>query len=584
MKLNLFVKSERDPGAIETMKLNGDSLADLHEGTILLTTPVVAVVLSAMAMLDKPWPVMTTAVGDCAAGSVLWRFRGQLMMTVVAKASFELALDRTMTRIAPEPIQRTERQDGGVMSSVRRACELAPQLRWVDVTMNGFAHPPHEGVKEMPVRLAIQREGGVLLDRVVFAVGAPDPSTGGRLPLKPVSLGYERAFGGIGHAENPLGVGFGANAEQSPNLVDPRNGEAVAALSPLPTLFPVRKHLLGGSPRISFNEVIVEIPEELDWDYFQSAPRAQRIESLAGGDWLTLEGVFPGGVRVQSQLPQVSATARIYGVDTNALGLPEELALRLDMLHVDAEEGRCHLVWRGSFPVDEALIVGGLTLAVAVESTESPVHWPEAPEMEADAITCAPPASLSPHALMGMDATMAADPAKLTEPPPFEGTIALGAIDRATPGHDHAPFMLSRPSDRTGLPAIPGAPWASESTAADRTLPTGVGESTVALGHHDGKLDELEEERRRAEVEQSLLQRLERDRREAEERRAADEAARLAKAEAEERQRAAEEKFRIEQIQAELHAKKRAEELALKRREKSDDVKRKLYGAFRKKG
>jgi hypothetical protein len=599
--MDLGLRGNREPLTLapERVDVDGNALTRFHGGTIPLTTRVVAVVLSPMSRLDAPWPVATTALGGCHAGTVLWRFGGQRMVTVVAKASFALTADADMTLVAPEPLHRSERQEGGPMSSVRRASEVVPQLRFVDVTMTGHAHPPYLGATETAVRLAIQTDTSVLLDRLVYAVGDPDPATGGRHPMRPVPLGYERAYGGIGCADNPLGVGFGANAHEAPNLVDPRGADQVAALTPIPAVFPSRKHRLGPLPRSALGEPVIVLPDDFDWDYFQSAPAAQRIPMLQGGEWLTLEGVFPGIPRLQTRLPELTVVARAYVPVGHATQAPELMPLRLDMVHVDADEGTCHVVWRGSFALAEEEAVDALTLAVALGPASLPIAWPDASTVFGQA----PPRSVSAYAdevptfvpsarfepELGTDATIAADAALAPLPPTFEGTVALapGGLGRSI--SDAAPFAIAAPKGGSTGPAIPGAPWAPPSDDGPRAAAMrGAGEETVALTNADARREALEQAQREAEErrladEARRREELERERMAAEERRLAEEAAERARKEAEERRLAEAEKFRREQEEAQREAERRAAQKAAERREQTDQVKRNLYGAFKRK-
>lgn len=599
--VDLGFRRDREPLALapERVDVDGNAVSWFHGGTIPLTTRVVAVVLSPMSRLDAPWPVATTALGGCHAGTVLWRFGGQRMVTVVAKASFALTADADMTLIAPEPLHRSERQEGGPMSSVRRASEVAPQLRFVDVTMSGHAHPPYLGATEVAVRLAIQTGTSVLLDRLVYAVGDPDPATGGRHPMRPVPLGYERAYGGIGCGDNPLGVGFGANAHEAPNLVDPRGAEQVAALTPIPAVFPCRKHRLGPLPRSALGEPVIALPDDFDWDYFQSAPAAQRMPMLQGGEWLMLEGVFPGVPRLQTRLPDLTAVARVYVAGGHATQAPELLPLRIDTVHVDADEGTCHVVWRASFALPEEEAVDALSLAVALGSASLPVAWPDASAVFAQAR----PRPANPYAdetptfvpsepfepALGTDATMAAEALVAPVSPFFEGTMALapGGLGRSI--SDAVPFAIAAPKGVSTGPAIPDAPWAPPSDDGPRagSMRTS-GEETVALTNVDAQREALEkaqreaEERRLAE-EARIRGELERERQAAEERRLAEEAAERARKEAEDRRLAEAEKFRREQEEAQREAERRAAQKAAERREQTDQVKRNLYGAFKRK-
>ena len=70
------------------------------------------------------------------------------------------------------------------------------------------------------------------------------------VPFDRMPLIYERAYGGVGSDDNPLGVGLGAStAGKLPNLSDPNDPTRVACFGPVPRGFPVRKRLLGATDR-----------------------------------------------------------------------------------------------------------------------------------------------------------------------------------------------------------------------------------------------------------------------------------------------------------------------------------------------
>ena len=70
-----------------------------------------------------------TPVGAVSTDAVAWRFRGQLNLTVIAKATFAFAEDADMARTAPEPVLREEVHHGKMPGrSIRLASENAPYL------------------------------------------------------------------------------------------------------------------------------------------------------------------------------------------------------------------------------------------------------------------------------------------------------------------------------------------------------------------------------------------------------------------------------------------------------------------------
>ena len=501
-------------------------------------------------------------IGQLACARVLWRFGGTVMATIVAKATFAFVPDGTMTVCEPEPVRtRDEHEQGHPARSIVGASELAPMLRQAEVVVVGHAHAP-PGATTSRVRLALAGARGRLLDKVLEVVGSLGDD-GTREPIGTLRLGYERALGGIGFADNPIGTGVGDSPP--PNFVDPHGPTTVpAALGPVPSAFPARRRLLHGLSRKRLEQPIAEIPGDFDWTYFQCAPPDQRLPRLHGDEWLMLEGMSADRTAIRTQLPGVQAMTRVYGV---APWAPSEVPLVADTLHVDADAGRCTLVWRGSFPLvgDEVLAVG-----CALMWPGRAVSWPEelaTVELSDADLEEAPP---SRHAL-GAE-------------PKFAGTLPMtpgevAAVAHATP----VPFGVGpQARARRTLPAIPGAPWAPpEAAASVRPVPAPRPDvrGTLPLGGLD-LTAEL------AAREAAMLQARGAKAREAEAREAearAERALEVETREADERRRAEDERFAAEQATARLEEERRAAEQAAERQRQGLALKRNLYSTFQRK-
>lgn len=410
-----------------------------------------------------PAPALVAPVGDTACAHVVWRRGGQLYLTVVAKGTFAIVPNGVMTPAPPEPVVTAEAHHGNnPLRSVRATSELAPYLRRADVLLTGHACAP-EGttVEAMWVRLAIFR-GAMLLDKTVLVCD--------EAPFERIPLVYERAYGGIGCEDNPLGVGIEAGGERrAPNLVDPGDATRPACFAPISKAWPVRKRLLGGLSRRALEGPVAEIPPAFDWTYFQAAPADQRIDYLQGGEWVLLQGMHPAMQQVRSAVPQARAMARIHGLPTAPEGQP--LALAADTLRIDADAMTCSIVWRGSLTVADEATLAKLFVLVGIELPGRPLVWPEVPRPpvrpgvpvgdglatvmldEADA------APIVPAEPPGSGA-----PASAPEAHPYEGTLALDpeqqvrAAERAV-----APFVGKQPGAAAHVPPPPPPPAATAS-------------------------------------------------------------------------------------------------------------------------
>ncbi|EYF05689.1 DUF2169 family type VI secretion system accessory protein [Chondromyces apiculatus] len=320
--------------------------------------------------MTQPARLSVVPVGPVACAATFWRERGRARVTAIVKATFSFAHDGPMPAIAPSPLVEQEIHHHHDPSlSVVATSDFAPHRQRVDVLLVGHACAPGgTPTQRLKVRLCVHR-GGPLLDKVLEVVG--DQGNHGIAPFARMPLTYEHAFGGNGHAENPLGKGVGA-AAHPPNLVDPARPMQTAGFGPISETWPVRRRLLTLEQRRAVDTTPPEIDEGFDWAYFQAAPRDQQLHDLAGDEWLILEGVHATRPRIEAQLPGVRASARLYG-----LGAETPLLLRADTLYIDADAERCTVTFRAGIPVPAEVPLAELRLAAGVELHGAPVAWPD---------------------------------------------------------------------------------------------------------------------------------------------------------------------------------------------------------------
>ncbi len=318
-----------------------------------------------------------TALGPAAVDTVLWQMQGRLHVTVVVKASFSFALDAAMDRIDPEEILRAEvHHNKNPMRSIRATGDLAPFQPLCDVVLTGHACAPSgTTVDALSVRLVVFREVP-LVDKTLYVRG--DTQGAETTPFDRIPLMYERAFGGIGWEDNPLGVGAGAaTSAKAPNVIDPEEPKRVAAFGPISRGWPLRKRLLGTADRKALDRPIAEVPAGFDWAYYQSAPIDQRTEYLHGNEWIILDGMNPAHGHIQSYLPGARAFARVHGVADGGGG--HLLTLSADTLRIDADALVCSVTWRASFPVQAEEALAAIRIVAGVESAGHPLEWPAMP-------------------------------------------------------------------------------------------------------------------------------------------------------------------------------------------------------------
>lgn len=372
-------------------------------------------------------------------GATLWRRSGQLWVTVIVKSTFALIPNGDMTLVDPVEVRRVEAHYGdNPARSVRASSDIAPYLEAVDILFVGHAYPPG-GVPAPGVtaRLGVVRGSWSLLDKIIEVHGdrasSPGQPPSDPRPFQKMPLVYERAYGGIGSSENPLGVAL-------PNLLyaDPARRAEPAGFGPISCYWPLRKRLLRGYSRQLLDLRIAEIPDEFDAAYFQAAPPDQRIPSLQGDELIILQGLHPAHPSLTTRLPGARAMARVY----TGGGMGRPFALNAGTLFIDGDAERCSITWRGSFPVSGEESLASLTVVGGIELPGAGIEWPDRPIPSRPRPLAPPPPRATPllfeeHSVDGT-ALLREEPRPLPAAMPFQSP-APGAARHPGPPRPSAP-------------------------------------------------------------------------------------------------------------------------------------------------
>lgn len=319
--------------------------------------------------------VAIVAAPPATATTVVWRRAGELRVTVVVKAAFVIVPEGPMALAEPEAIITAEVHHGGsVARSVRLTADNAPRVPQPEVLLTGSACAPEgQTVHSMSVRLALFREAA-LLDKTLYVYG----DDGGAAPFERIPLVYERAYGGLGFTANPLGTGI-LELASKPNLLHRERAAEVACFAPIARTWPQRRRLVSPAARKGLDAPLMEIPDDLDWSYFQASPADQRVARIVGDEWVVLEGMSATMPRLRSRLPSARALAVVHGAsDLPGSGLSEggRLDLVADTLRIDADRLGCTVVWRGDFAVAGEEALAALRIYAGVEAEGAPIVWP----------------------------------------------------------------------------------------------------------------------------------------------------------------------------------------------------------------
>jgi hypothetical protein len=323
--------------------------------------------------VTQPWPIQITALTPAACGAARWRTAGASWVTVIVKATFDLVHGQSATLAAPREIVREDRYRERT-GSLEQASETAPYLPSAGVLLSGHAHAP--GGRAAPsaaARLAIVRERP-LLDKTVHVFGDRALGATHAQPFVKMPLVYERAYGGAGTPENPVGVGIAGTAAQ-PNVLDTTSPLRPAGFGPISRYWPARRRLLGSGDERGLLASDPAIPEGFDWRYFHAAPPDQQIELLRGDEWIVLDGLHPTLPRVQTKLPSAVARARWHLATSSGIGPAQTLELAADMLVIDADRLLCSVVWRGRFQLMRPDLAPWVRVFAGVELGGQPIPW-----------------------------------------------------------------------------------------------------------------------------------------------------------------------------------------------------------------
>ncbi len=234
----------------------------------------------------------------------------------------------------------------------------------------------------MTVRLAVFREHRdgppvPLIDKSLHVFGERTRAEGAApKPFQELPITYERAYGGVGFPDNPVGTGAAPDARTLPNVVHPANPRQPAGFGPISKRWASRRRLLGGSAPALVERQGAQIPDEFDWRYFHAAPANQQCDFFRGDESIVLDGMHPTLARVQTRLPSVQAQARwLPSGSRPAQGLP--LRLFSDTLVIDAERRLCSLLWRGCLTLPTADARAGIVVYAGLDIPGYPIVWPE---------------------------------------------------------------------------------------------------------------------------------------------------------------------------------------------------------------
>jgi hypothetical protein len=299
-------------------------------GTVEVSAEIMAQ-LAALPLPFQPSAAVALSVGPVCTATVAWRARGVRYLTTVVKTTFALVSEGRMRLVTPERIARGEALDASGVG-LQAADDLAPYLAQPEVWLIGHAAvPPGTAQPSLRVRLAVFQAGAVVVDKQL-----------------------DLAVAGA--------------------LADPPRVR-IAGMGPIAADWPLRSRWLEGLDRRGLTGPVLDVPDGLHWEYFQSSPRDQRLAPLQGDEWLLLAGMLPGQPALRTQLPAAQAVARLYRRAHAPPRTGEPIALRADTVQIDVDRQRCSILWRGRAQLPEDAELPSLGVAAGLETAGQAVAW-----------------------------------------------------------------------------------------------------------------------------------------------------------------------------------------------------------------
>jgi uncharacterized protein YjbI with pentapeptide repeats len=221
------------------------------------------------------------------------------------------------------------------------------------------------------------------LEKRLFVFG--DRQWKGDEPTEPelitqMPLDWEHAFGGEGCAKNPLGKGFEAvsvgdgKVHFLPNIEDPvqrvtSRGQRrePAGFGPIDLTWPQRLSKSGTHDQRWLKEEFPGFARDIDWRFFNLAPRDQHFETaLRGDEPYLLECLHPTKGRIEGRLPGFTARCFINRQTGEGESF-EEVPTRLTTVWFFPNAERAVLIFHGSTPLREEDAADVLQIMIGAE-------------------------------------------------------------------------------------------------------------------------------------------------------------------------------------------------------------------------
>ncbi len=225
-----------------------------------------------------------------------------------------------------------------------------------DLLIRAICHVPDgKPLATCPAKISIGKWSKILRVTGVRAWSDKGESAVASQPLAftEMPVDYAHAFGGPRSPENPVGQGSRdsdvlPNIEHAGTVVRSRaDAPPPAGFGPLNPGWRQRAEKLGTKYGPGYKEKRAPYyAEDFDWSYFNAAPADQQLDYFRGDEEIVLQNLHATAPLFSIRLP--SLRVRAFVKDDKAQF--REVAMVLDTVFIEPEEGRLSLTWRGSTP------------------------------------------------------------------------------------------------------------------------------------------------------------------------------------------------------------------------------------------
>jgi uncharacterized protein YjbI with pentapeptide repeats len=301
--------------------------------------------------------------------------KDNIRATFIAKASYQLEPSQIHRPFADEPdllcgdVEFKPNEGKGIYYN----SDFAPFKPSTDILLQACAYSPN-AKPTVSCQIGV-KVGNMAKHLMVWGERVwLNTTDGGHIPSDPIPftrmpVHYGNSYGGPEFDFNRDGKGHynnTSNSEQSivnhpvPNILE--SNTLISSINQLIKPVGFGPHRYNSAARMSmigtYDEQWLQkrwpwVPDDFQWNYFNSAPNDQQVEGYLNGDEsLKILNLHREHAQLNTRLP--GERVRLFLEQANVDNETDfrEVSMNLDTLWIDLEQGKVTLVWRGIAPVN----------------------------------------------------------------------------------------------------------------------------------------------------------------------------------------------------------------------------------------